>query len=823
MKQMNRRTMKVICCVMAGILVCSGISAISYGAGREAAAEETLPVISARLDQGNDGQSSETDEWKVSLDETVYVIAEADGSVEKVISSDWLQTGTAGSSYEKKEGQEELPVSMQVTYILDGKQISAEEAAGASGDLTIRFDYQNQTEETVIIGDHEETLHVPFAVLTGVILDSEKVSRISITNGKLLSDGDRIIAAGLAFPGLEENLQLAERSLTDGKEGITIPDYVEISAHVTDFEMASVYTVATNELFKSDGGWDPEALEELQKDMEADLEELTDAMDQLTDGSGELYDGVSTLYDKSGELTKGVQTLYDGASSLRTGADALKSGASELQDGAKKLAAGAGQLASGTGELQQGAEELANGLSQLAANNEVLNAAAEQVFAVLLNTANNQLQSNSSLQNAAAMAGAEIPVLTIENYGAALDTILGMLDAEVIYQEAEETARQTVAAKIRENTETIQTAVEQAVREQVTQAVREQVWQNAEAQARTEAEDMAESAVAAQVTTAVQASVEAAVISQAAALTGTEMTVEQYHALLESDPETVADLTSMIEEHMASTEVQEQIAAATAEQMTSEAVQAQIAAGLASEETQARLEAGVDSYMEGEGQAVIQAQMASDEIQQTIRENTEAQIQLLISQYMGSEEVLAQIRQAVETAKAGAGEIAALKTSLDSYQAFYQGLLTYTAGVAQASAGAGSLRSGASQLNSGAYELSSGAKALADGAGSLSDGTVTLAEGAGELADGVGTLKDGAEALIDGVGQLRDGAGELHDGIIRMNEEGIQKLTDLLEGDTEELLQRIQASLEISDQYQYSDAAAEKTATRLIIKTAAIR
>lgn len=827
MRSINHKSLKIASCVMAAVVACGGISAVAYGAGQDAAIREHIPMISARLedgenDRGNAGE--ETVEWKDSLDETVYVIAGADGSAEKVIASDWLQNDGAGSSYGRQEAEEQLPVAMKVTYTLDGKEVSAQDVAGATGNLTIRFDYTNQTGESVVIGGHHELIRTPFAVLTGMVFDSAKLSQVSITNGKLISDGDRIIAAGLALPGLAENLKLSEYDLTD-QEGraIELPEYVEIRAYVTDFEMESTYTVVTNEIFRGDGSLDLDALEDLRADLQGDMDDLKDAMTQLIDGSGELYDGIDTLYGKSGELVDGVRELYDGTSDLKDGADTLRSGASDLRSGARTLADGAGQLASGTGELQSGADQLAAGLSQLAANNDTLNAGAKQVFVTLLNTANAQLQSNSALQSAAEMAGKEIPMLTMDQYGQALDEILAMLDADAVYQEAEAAARQIVEARVRENTETVRAAVTQAVREQVTVAVTEQVRENAAAQARAVAEETARDKVLAQVTAGVRANVEAAVLEQVSAQTGTEMTVEEYRGLLETHPEAVAQITAMIDAQMESEEVAGQINALTEQMMQSEEVQAEIEAALASDEVRAQIEAATGAYMEGEGQALIQAQMESESIRQTVEENTEAQIQLLISQNMGSEEVLAQISGAVEAAKAGAGEIAALKTSLDSYQAFYQGLLTYTAGVADASAGAGTLRAGAAQVKSGASSLKDGAGALSDGAEKLADGTVSLSDGASKLKDGVGTLYDGSGALIDGVGELRDGMGELHDGIIRLNEEGIRKLTDLLEEDAEEVFDRLQATIDASDGYRYSDREAEENAVRFIIKTAAVR
>ena len=85
--------------------------------------------------------------------------------------------------------------SLSVQYLLDGKAISPEELAGKSGRVTIRFNYENTQYETVEIDGAEEKIYVPFAMLTGTILDNDHFSNITVTNGKLINDGDRTIVA----------------------------------------------------------------------------------------------------------------------------------------------------------------------------------------------------------------------------------------------------------------------------------------------------------------------------------------------------------------------------------------------------------------------------------------------------------------------------------------------------------------------------------------------------------------------------------------------------------------------------------------------------
>lgn len=491
-----------------------------------------------------------------SKDETVYVLAGADGSVQKIIVSDWIQNTQKNDTVSDKsdlrnienvKGEEsyrmdsdnmviwdakgndiyyqgttekELPVTMSVSYQLDGKPISVEELAGKSGQVTIRFDYETHSYEMVELDGKQEKMYVPFAMLTGLLLDSDSFRNVEVSNGKLMNDGDHTIVIGLAFPGLGKNLALEEK--------IEIPDYVEITADVTEFTLGMTVTIATNEVF--------EELNEMELDSATDLTasmtELTSAMTQLIDGSSALYDGLCTLLEKSEELVSGVDQLAAGAKALRDGADSLEEG---------------------TAQVKAGLESLSSGLSTLSSNSESLNQGAAQVFAMLLSTANQQL----------AQAGITTTALTMENYAAVLDGVISSLG---------------------------------------------------------------------------------------------------------------------------------------------------------------------------------------------------------------------------EAASSEAGQqIVSLKASLDSYNAFYQGLCNYTDGVDSAAAGAESLSLGAAELKAG---------------------TAQLKAGAASLYNGILQLKNGMPALVDGIAQLRDGSMELSEGLKQFNEQGIQKLADLVDGDLSGMINRWNAMIEVSEHYR---------------------
>lgn len=708
---MKNRATKFISLALCAVVLFAAVGTSVFaltGEGKESEDENQETTINASA------------EAETSKDETVYVLAGADGTVQKIIVSDWIKNAMAADSLEDKtelsdieniKGDEsftlggdnscvwdaqgndiyyqgniekELPVQMSVCYTLDGQAIAPEALAGQSGHVTIRFDYQNMQYEEVLLDGKTEKIYVPFTMLTGMLLDTEVFRNVTISNGKLINDGDRIAVVGIAFPGLQEDLAIS-------KEKLDIPDYVEISADVENFEMGMTMTLATTELF---GAIDSDKLD-LHKLSDA-MAELTDAMDQLMDGSSQLYDGLCTLLEKSGDLVSGINKLAEGAAQLKAGAESLDSGAAQLQ---------------------AGATQLSSGLNTLNANSSSLNGGARQVFSSLLSMANTQLSE----------AGLSVPALTIDNYASVLNGVIASLDDTAVYQAALEQVTATVNANrgmIEEKvTEAVQAQVEAEVSAQVTAAVQETVTQAVHEN---------------------EAQFRAAVIQQALG-----MTVEEYKAAIEAG--------------LVTQEQQDAVNAAV-----EAAMQAEIDARMQREEIQAQINAVT--------QQTVGEQMQSDEIQALIASNTELQVQQAISEAMSSDAVQAQLSAAAE----GAKSVIALKSSLDSYNAFYLGLITYTSGVSSAAAGANELKTGADALKAGTSELSAGAA---------------------ELLQGIQTMKDSAPALVDGITQLRDGSMELSDGFKQFNKEGIQKLIEAVDGDLDGLSNRIRVTADVAKHY----------------------
>lgn len=421
MKTARKDLLKIIAVGAAGIIAGTSVTAATIGATKKKDdVKDTETTVS---------ESTSAKDTKTAKDETVYVIANADGSVKKIIVSDWIKNSLNEKNLKDKselkdiknvKGDEsyvmdsdnmrvwnadgadiyyqgtiskELPVDLKVSYKLDGKAVSADEIAGKSGKATIRFDYVNKQYSEVTIDGKTEKIYVPFVMLTGLMLDNDVFTNVEVSNGKLINDGDRTVVAGFALPGLKENLALDSSK-------IEIPDYVEVTADVKNFSLTTTLTLATNSLFNE---FDTSKLNTAD-DLQAQLNELTSGMSKLIYGSSELYGGLTTLLSKS-----------------------------------KELAAGVDKLASGTNELASGTAALNAGLNTLVSKNGDLTAGAAKVFDTLLATVTTQFKDNGITVS-----------LTKENYKSELNSLLSNpTDA----QKAEliAVANSTIEAKLKEN------------------------------------------------------------------------------------------------------------------------------------------------------------------------------------------------------------------------------------------------------------------------------------------------------------------------------------------------------------------------------------
>lgn len=275
--------------------------------------------------------------YALTKDETVYAKLNADGSVKNTIVSEYLKNdgqetindltnlknilningeetfelkdhrliwkANGKDIYYQGETSENLPIRQTITYELNGKSISIDDLLGKKGHVTIHIKYTNTDKHLKNINGISETLYTPFVVTMGTIISLDKNSNVTVTNGKVISNGQNNIVVALASPGLYESLDIDE--LKDF-------DTITLEYDTTDFELNSMYSAISSKLIS-----------------EEDLK----VFDQLDN----LYAKVNLLSDSSKQLVSGSEALLEGTKNLKSGVNSLNDGAKEAYDGSKTI------------------------------------------------------------------------------------------------------------------------------------------------------------------------------------------------------------------------------------------------------------------------------------------------------------------------------------------------------------------------------------------------------------------------------------------------------------------------------------------------------
>ena len=825
----NRYAIRIIAGVLVVTLVATGSSVYSVNAAKAgSAATETVEEteVSEKAEDTEDAESSLKDlldngskvsEKEIGKEETVYVIADNTGKEQKIIVSDhlinnddkdMLEDASTLKDIENVKGDEtftqsgnkvtwqadgndifyqgtsesELPVTQKLTYYLDGKEVTPEELAGKSGEVTIRFDYTNNQKVTAKIDGKDEDIYVPFMAVSGMILGDE-FSDIEVENGKVISDGSNNVVVGYALPGLKESLNVKDDDF-DGD--VTIPDYVEVKAKVENFKLDTTMTVVMNatNFISADSDNDTSKLDEV-------FDTLTDAMDQLTDGSAELADGVDTLKSKMGDFKDGVGTLQSGVHAYTDGAGKIASGITQLSDSIPTLSNGVGTLNSSAATIADGVELLDNTLKT---------SFTDQEKAAMQTQASSAVDAQAEAIKNRASAAVDAQAEAIKNQASST------VDAQA------EAIRSQASAVVDAQAEAIKTQAEAVVDGQA-EAIKNQAAQQAGAKFDNGQYEAIKNQATQEITTkmdglkgSLTSSADVQNLINGAALASV---AAQYPG------ENIADIPSNHPDKYA--EAQQTVAAQLDITITTQ------------------LGGAADSLATGVADTAKQvAQATAGEAAVTGAKTAAGDAAVLGAKAAAGDAAVLGAKAAagdaaVLGAKAAAGDAAVLgakeAAGTAAVSAAEQTKSTMAASIEQQSSGGYSLVTGARALANGTQSLADAVPALTSGVAQLKNGSAELVSNNQKLNDGVNALSDGTDAVIDGVDQLSDGAHQLADGIVTFNEEGIEKILNSYHGDIEPLMDRIQAVLDAGEDYQtYTDIAdGVNGSIKFIYKTDAVK
>lgn len=797
-----------------------------------------------------------TDTQDVYKEETVYVNADATGNSDEVTVSDWLKNSgsvsgnltdesilkeiknvkgdetftengdqltwnTAGEDiYYQGTTDKELPVSVKLTYFLDGKEVKPDELKGKSGHLKIQVQYTDNEKKTVTVDGKEEEVYTPFIMMTGMILPNETFSNVTIDNGKVISDGSRNIVVGFGMPGLKDSLDLDEETTKEAEDkGVTIPENFEMEADVTDFTMSSTFTVALTDL-----------LDDMDMDNIIDVDSLKDSLNELEDAALELVSGSGTLAD-------GASTLADGVSSYTAGADELNAGIQkylgsngELNGSVTEYVNGVGKVVKGVKDYTSGTNALANGVTSYVVGEQKIAAGAAQL---------SQLSKG------------------LEQVQTAVDTLSKAADGK-----GEATDDLVIAAnQLAAGTKQLQAVLgSEEVTALLTQ-VNGMVTTGNELISATES-----------LSASLQTGIATPVANIAAALTGMETQLNAINTqlgTLQSDCETaVADVNAKITDYNTKVDAA-QAAANTSKTQIANAISA----------LQVQLNATTDESVRDQISTAItalqNAQTAADGLNNVQKASAitvsvptfdlsaitsgAATLQTNLKTF---KETAAALQQQLPEMQKKLDAIAAAKDSLpsDSISQLTASVTQLNQGMQGLNTGLGTLSGGLGQLNtsvqaqfptaiqgitelnggfmqlgsyntsllSGAEKLKGSSSTLAAGAGTLQSGTNQLASGlntlGSQMSAGAAKLSANSNALREGASSLSEGAKKLADGMDQFDKEGTSKLKSTVEDEFGDVLDRLKALT--SDDCTYNTFSGKDSkmdgSVKFVIETEAI-
>lgn len=862
---------KYIVRVVAGVLT---IALVGTGIGATAVfAEKNSTAVTAEADSTT-GSSKDADDIadklmdSVSLkdndadkDESVYLISDANGNVNKTIVVDHLKnkdkkdtledasnlsdienvkgkekftqsgdklTWQAGGKdiYYQGTATEEPPVTQKVTYYLDGKEISPEDLAGKSGKVKIRFDYTNTTSYTETVNGEKQTVSVPFAAITGLVL-GDGFENIEVTNGKAEVSDSSSVVLGYALPGLKNSLGIKDKDL-DGD--VNIPEYMEMTADVENFSMPAAMTFVVNASdYVSTDGIDTSDLDDMINDLKDASTQLQDGSKTLAEGTDTLADGLSTLQSKLGTFASGVGTLQsglktytDGVSTLSGGLNTLGNSTGALVSGADKLNSGAGQLASGSATLKDGLKSYTDGANGLAKGASDLDAGIGTLAeksgtlvdgATKIDDGASQLSASASSINEGIKSldtGLKTPLTDKEKAGyqaAAKDSVdkqFSNPDNEANYENTK-----AKASGVYYETMTSDDSVKQAV----------QLLKND-----SDLMNMINATVGATVETAIKDSVPDLASKDTATIKKTynnspklQQSVKEVLNLPQTIPDYDALVSAIVDQKLndMATKVMEGVAnnskdkvgeavADAAKTGAENAAQSAVITGI--ESAKSNVSSQINAKQEN-GYSLVTGADALSTGASSLANGTKSLVNSIPTLTGG----IKQLKDGSSQLNAGAAKLTSNNDTLN-------------AGATALNAGASQLSAGTQSLMNSVPTLTSGIKQLVDGSNTLVANNAKLNSGASQLADGTNQIVSGVDQLTTGSKTLSEGAHTLADGMVQFNEEGINKILDAYNGDLKPFTDKLQAVIDAGEEYQtYSAIADGQTGSvKFIYKLASI-
>ena len=264
------------------------------------------------------------------------------------------------------ETDKDNPITISIKYFLDDEEVDYKDLLNKKGKITIKYNFTN----TEYNSDYN--LHTPFVLSLAGIFKDQSMRDITINNGKVINTGNKFVVAGIAAPGLYEDLGIDELSRFDN---------ITINYNTDKFKMGEVYIVSTPKLLdKTDLNIFNRLDDSLNK-----VNLLQSGINQISNGSNKLKNGLS-LY------TSNFKKYSDGVNELNSGSKKLASKYKELDSGINELYNSVNGSLDSIKALEEGSKTVSDGVEELTNSNY-------QLYSSLLQSYNNNINQINNLSN----------------------------------------------------------------------------------------------------------------------------------------------------------------------------------------------------------------------------------------------------------------------------------------------------------------------------------------------------------------------------------------------------------------------------------------
>ena len=220
----------------------------------------------------------------------------------------WKSTGK--DIYYKGLLNDNLPITVNAKYYLNGEEKTIKDMIGKSGSIKMIFNFKNNSY------DYNSGMYTPFVVSTVSIINGKDNYNVNVSSGKVITTGNKNIVTGISAPGLYESTNIYE---------LRNMDEITITYDTNKFSMNDIYFVIT-----------PKLLEEVDLDL-SKVNNITSSLNTLQEGVNKLENGSNTIVEGQNNFNNGLIELNKGLEEATKGSEQLYNGLLQINENTNQI------------------------------------------------------------------------------------------------------------------------------------------------------------------------------------------------------------------------------------------------------------------------------------------------------------------------------------------------------------------------------------------------------------------------------------------------------------------------------------------------------